>query len=639
MRSILALAACVAAGLLGAPPAAAAPLEAYGRLPSIESVVISPSGHAVAMVATNGEQRIIVVQDLATKASLLNGYTGDEKVRGVQWADDRRLILMSSRTSTSFEIRNGNREWFFGSLVDVPAKKMTPMMRNSKSDFQMIFGMPAARTRAGKTVVFPEAIMVSGDRGRISLFGIDLDNGTNRLVSEGAPDTRNWLVDTDGEVLAREQYNSGTGLWVLQLRRGGLWTDAVRVSAPLDPPRMLGMGRDKDSVIYGIRADDGRFEWREVRRDGNDPGAPIPVGPAQSSIRARDGLLLGYYNLVGDEDVYTFFDPEDQRVWRAVTAAYPGQRVILQDWTADRRKIVVLVESPSEAPAFALVDLETRSARWLGEQFASLKAHDISERKPFRFKAADGLDIPGYLTLPRGREPKGLPLIVFPHGGPAVRDTPDFDWWAQGMASRGYAVLQVNYRGSDGLGSRHLEAGYGEWGRKMQTDLSDGVRRLAALGVIDPARVCIVGASYGGYAALAGATLDQGVYRCAVSVGGVSDLSGLIGFSAGRSGPAATRYWTRFIGAERRDDPVIAQYSPLHFASAADSPILLIHGKDDTVVPADQSQRMAEALRKAGKPHELILQKGADHWLSRGETRLETLTATMAFVEKHNPPH
>ena len=313
MRSILAWVACAAAGLLAVTPAAAAPLEAYGRLPTIESVAISPSGHAVAMVATNGEQRIIAVQDLATKASLLNGYTGDEKVRGVQWADDRRLILVSSRTSTSFEILNGNREWFFGSLVDVPAKKMSPMMRNSKSDFQMIFGLPAARTRAGKTMVFPEAILIKGDRARISLFGIDLDNGTNRLVSEGAPDTRNWLVDTDGEALAREQYNSGSGLWVLQLRRGGLWTDAVRVSSPLDPPRMLGMGRDKDSVIYGIRTDDGRSEWREVRRDDNAPAAPIPVGPAQSSIRARDGLLLGYYNLVGDEDVYTFFDPEDQR--------------------------------------------------------------------------------------------------------------------------------------------------------------------------------------------------------------------------------------------------------------------------------------------------------------------------------------
>ena len=145
----------------------------------------------------------------------------------------------------------------------------------------------------------------------------------------------------------------------------------------------------------------------------------------------------------------------------------------------------------------------------------------VSKVESVKYKAADGLEITGYLTLPNGREAKGLPLIVFPHGGPASRDTLGFDWWAQAMASRGYAVLQVNFRGSDGLGWEFTKAGFGEWGRKMQTDLSDGVRNLTSQGVVDPKRVCIVGGSYGGYAALAGATLQKDVYRCAVSFGGV----------------------------------------------------------------------------------------------------------------------
>jgi len=360
----------------------------------------------------------------------------------------------------------------------------------------------------------------------------------------------------------------------------------------------------------------------------------------QGPIRAAvDGRMIGHYVLAGDEDRYTFFDPADERVWKAITAAYPGERVSLESWSTDRKKIVVLVDSRTEGPAYAVVDLGTRSASWLGAQYQGLKAADIATRDPVRFKAADGLELSGYLTLPKDRPAKNLPLIVHPHGGPASRDTPGFDWWAQGMASRGYAVLQVNFRGSDGLGRKLLEAGYGEWGRKMQTDLSDGVRHLAAQGTIDPKRVCIVGASYGGYAALAGPTLDRGVYRCAVSVNGVTDLRSLVAYSSNRSGATTRRYWNRFMGAEGRNDETLDRLSPLHLASQADAPILLIHGKDDTVVPVEQSRRMAEALAKAGRPHELVIHKGEDHWLSRGDSRLQTLEATMTFIEKHNPPN
>ena len=296
------------------------------------------------------------------------------------------------------------------------------------------------------------------------------------------------------------------------------------------------------------------------------------------------------------------------------------------------------VDSPSDGPAYALVNLATRDATWLGAEYNGVTLQDVAPQKPVRFKARDGLELTGYLTTPRGREPKALPLIVFPHGGPAARDTPGFDWWAQAMASRGYAVLQVNYRGSDGLGEPLLAAGYGQWGRKMQTDLSDGVRALAERGVIDPKRVCIVGASYGGYAALAGAAMDPGVYRCAASFGGLSDLGRFVSWSRAKAGPEAFRYWTRFMGAESDRAAVLAEISPVAHVDKVTIPILLIHGKDDSVVPLEQSQIMADALRKAGKPVELVVEKGEDHWLSRGETRLAMLQATMAFLEKNNPP-
>ncbi|MBW3559945.1 MAG: alpha/beta fold hydrolase, partial [Proteobacteria bacterium] len=216
-----------------------------------------------------------------------------------------------------------------------------------------------------------------------------------------------------------------------------------------------------------------------------------------------------------------------------------------------------------------------------------------------------------------------------------------FDWWSQALASRGYAVLQPQFRGSDGFGRKFVEAGYGQWGRKMQTDLSDGLRHLAAEGVIDPKRVCVMGASYGGYPALAGATLDPEVYRCAVSVAGISDLPLMLADDAKAAGSANSsevRYWTRFLGTTFRKRGELEAVSPARQAHKAAGPILLIHGKDDTVVLYNQSTTMQRALQRAGKPVEFVTLPAEDHWLSRGATRLQMLQSAVAFVEKHNPP-
>jgi dipeptidyl aminopeptidase/acylaminoacyl peptidase len=201
-------------------------------------------------------------------------------------------------------------------------------------------------------------------------------------------------------------------------------------------------------------------------------------------------------------------------------------------------------------------------------------------------------------------------------------------------------VLQPNYRGSSGYGRAFFERGWGEWGGKMLSDIADGVFALGAQGIADPARACIVGASYGGYAALAGVTLQHGLYRCAVAVGGVSDLSDLSIWTQLRHHrqSSAVRGFLKETGADVADRGALDALSPVKLAGGADAPVLLIHATDDTVVPIEQSQSMASALKHAGKTVELVKLKGDDHWLSREDTRVEMLKAAVGFVTAHNPP-
>lgn len=646
------IAAAVGGFWLCAATTHAAPLEAYGKLPSVEQAEISPSGALIAFIATEDGGRTLIVRKTADRQPTFIGKLGSAKVRSLDWAGEEHLVITTSSTKQPnfSEIRASRREWFFAQDLNLKTGRLTNLMENVRggadarrqiTPMNNVYALPVVRMIDGRPAVFLRGSYFerSSTQSRTGLFRNDLGSGASILVERNARGAFDWVINAKGERVAQAQYDDASGNWTVMTNWNSAgWKAAQSVAAPIDTPDLLGFGRtDKTALVVTLDEESGPV-WRELSLETGAWGDALDMQDGESALYdSATGRLVASVMHVGDSLRYNFYDPHDARVWRTVTEAFPGTLVRLASWSADRKKVVVRVDSPREGPAYALVDLATMHADWLSAEYVGIDADDLSPVKPVRYKAADGLEIRGYLTTPRGKDARGLPLVVLAHGGPAARDTPGFDWWAQALASRGYAVLQANFRGSTGYGASFRKAGFGEWGRKMQTDLSDGVRDLARQGVVDPKRVCIVGASYGGYAALAGASLDRGVYRCAASFGGVSDLRSLVVASGRNGGQDAPRYWRRFIGARDQNDPVLAALSPASHADAVDIPVLLIHGRDDTVVPISQSRRMAEALREAGKPVELVELAGEDHWLSSGETRLQMLTATVAFLERHNP--
>ena len=638
--------AALAAALLFAVAAPAraqvVPLETYGALPALELLEPSPSGDRVALVTVAGEDRALVIIDLRTSQLLGRIEVGLAKVRDLIWIGDGDLMITTSTTQSVFGDGGPRSELALGQIYDVERRRLVPVLNNASGISPTLAGLPYVRDTADGPAAFVKAYSFR-DR-RLNLYRLDSDTGRGREAALLSRDMESVVLDATGELVAQSTYDEASGRWGLVFSGGRAPVEVWTTTALLDPPTLRGLGRDGRSVVVSARRGEGETEngLFEVSATGEWTRLPFDQQPTFLLYHPSTRALIGG-GFERDAGVsYQFLDPAAAEAWTDAAGAFTDRRPRLVSWSADLQTVLVRTEGAGDAGTYHIVDLERRSMNTLGQTYPGVTGAQVAPVRPIAYQAADGLEIHGYLTTPPGvADPSGLPLVVLAHGGPASRDEMGFDWWAQAMASRGYAVLQANFRGSTGYGDAFREAGYGEWGRKMQTDLSDGVRWLGEQGLIDPQKVCIVGASYGGYAALAGPTLDRGVYRCAISVAGVSDLRRMVEMEARegrRRNNNAVRYWNRFMGADGPGDRSLDARSPARLAAQADAPILLIHGRDDTVVPIEQSQLMAQALRTAGKPVEFIELDGEDHWLSRGDTRRRMLAETVRFLEQHNPP-
>lgn len=625
-----------AAAQTAAPP----PLAAYSQLPAVESVELSPDGANTASIRRSADGvRVIVASRAGELIASVN--VGDSQVRGVSWvSNDHVLILSTSNQQGAGFV--GRNVFMIGDILNVRTSRLVRALNAADVSVYNIILSYARAVRNGRPELIVTGLTTHLGEYTGDLYAVDLDTGRGRRIGKGQSDTRFNLVGPDGASIARTAYAGETGRWRLSVPGAMGWTDIRSTTALLDPPSLMGVGRTPGTLLIVDADEDGRERLMEINTTTREEVEIDLPGSSTSALSGPDGRLVGL-GYVEDFQKYQLFEPKLERAWTTVSGALPGRQVVISSFSDSFDQVVFHVAGSGEPGGYYLFDGVTNSLSLVRREYPGVAPAQMAEVRLITYTAADGLEMQGYLTLPPGREARNLPLIMYPHGGPAARDYAGFDWQAQAMASRGYAVFQPNFRGSDGYSQDFLEAGYGEWGGKMQSDLTDGLKALVDRGLVDPARVCIVGASYGGYAAMAGMTLDAGTYRCGVATAGVSDLAVMVRSeerpgAQGNRNPTV-RYWQRFMGFTSYDDPSLAARSPALQASRLQGPLLLIHGRNDTVVPFEQSEIMLRAAQAAGKTDvRLAPVAGEDHWLSTAAGRAQTLELTVNFLLEHNPP-
>lgn len=623
-----------------APP----PLEVYGGLPLFSDVELSPDGTRVAAIANVRQDTRLMV--LGTDGNLLLRVGVDSiKPRGVSFYDNDHMLALVSDTTKFFGSRS-KLEFSGAYSINVDDGGPVPLLYKTKDLFPAQGGLGRIVGHGTKpgTVLMPAYIGSMYQTPSNDLLEVSLKTGRGVTKVRGTTDTIDWFTDANGGVLARERYNNESDVYQVQIRDGGWKTIFEQKKVEIPPLSITGVMPDGSGFAFVDPGDEDIFDGLMVLGlDGKISGPVLkrPGHDIDAVYRDDERRILGV-RYSGMKPDYEFLDAGLKASHEAMKAAMPNAVLYLDSWSDDRKTVLYYAFDPALGEVWLVQDMTTGGLQLLARAREKLAPAQTSAPVGIEYKARDGLTIPAVVTLPPGAsigDQAKRPLIVLPHGGPAAYDRLDFDWLAQFFASRGYAVLQPNFRGSSGFGQDFLDAGAGEWGGKMQDDLTDGVTALADSGIADKARVCIVGASYGGYAALAGAAFTPDVYKCSVAIAPVSDLNAMLQESRQKYGYDhwVISYWESIMADGEARRKKLQAVSPAKAASQVRIPVLLIHGADDTVVPISQSELMERALKDAGRPVEFVKLKGEDHWLSGAETRLQLLTEIDRFLQTHLP--
>ena len=595
------------------------PLRDFFRNPEQSGFQVSPDGNSISFMQPYQSRMNVFVQPRTGREIVRVTSEIERDVAGYFWKGSNRIVYLKDFKGD---------ENFHLVAVDADGKNLVDLT-------------PFEKVRAGIVDDLyddDDAMIVSLNRRNPEVFDVyrvDLNTKELTLIAENPGNVTGWVTDHTGCIrlaLVTDGVNSSI------LHRPDENTDFKTVITTNFKEQIQPLFFDFDNKLL--------FASSNINRD---KAAIVRVDPAtakeESVIFQHPEVDVSGLGWSRKRKIYTevqfvtwkrerkFFDAEMKSIQKDLEKQLPGYEVDLQSSNKDENIFVVAAWSDRTMGTRYLYEAASKKLTKLAEIAPWLPAGDLSEVKPITYEARDGLTIHGYLTLPHGGG-KNLPLVVNPHGGPWARDSWGYNPEVQFLVNRGYAVLQINFRGSTGYGRAFWEASFKEWGKKMQDDVTDGVKYAIAQGIADPKRICIYGGSYGGYCTLAGLAFTPDLYACGVDYVGVSNLFTFLKTVPPYWKPMLDMFY-EMVGNPETDKALLAEASPVMHADNIRVPLFIAQGAQDPRVNVDESDQMVAALKKHGIPVEYLVKENEGHGFHNEENRFEFYEAMETFLKKY----
>ena len=596
------------------------PLRDFFRNPRQAVYRLSPNGQYLAYLAPYQNRLNIFIRPIGSDQGKRITAVTDRDISGYFWKGNDHLIYLKDLKGDE------NYHLFVTDRIGSAARDITPY--------------PGVRAGVIDDLPDDDQHMIiqlnRRDREVFDAYRITIPAGRSKLIAKNPGNIVGWGTDHRGKLRLAETSEGLKTRVLFREKETGPFKPVLTVDYRDDfspafftfDDRQLyavsNLGRDKAAVV---RFDPQRGKEVEVLYERPD----VDIAGLSYS-RKRKVLLAAFFTTWKTER--KFFDKEIERYFERVSAKLKGYEVRFVDSSKNEDLYIVRTASDRSLGSYYLYDTRTDQLTKLADISPWLKENELAPMQPVSYEARDGLNINGYLTLPNGVKPEKLPVVILPHGGPQVRDDWGYDPEVQFLANRGYGVLQINYRGSTGYGKGFEQAGFKQWGLKMQDDLSDGVKYLVQRGIADPRRVAIYGGSYGGYAALAGLAFTPDLYACGIDYVGVSNLLTFL--------KTIPPYWKPMLQMEYAEigDPIkdrkqLEATSPVFHADRIRSPLMVVQGAKDPRVNINESDQIVKALRKRGVAVTYLVKQNEGHGFSNEENRFEFYTAMEKFLSRY----